>query len=141
MGGFQMSLVQSDVTRQHHLLQVQAGKRWQWSGEPQREEVCGKHRCTQLCTWGWLSCCMHCKHCVSHLTPSPMSSCWRCVPLQGAALGTMAGLLTYGNRKFEHLDGVIRTSVTPLHAAMMSLLPLVDSDTKAFSEYMVTQNM
>lgn len=51
----------------------------------------------------------------------------------------MVGLLTYGNRKFEHLDGVMRASITPLHAAMMSLLPLVDSDTKAFSEYMVTQ--
>lgn len=64
---------------------------------------------------------------LSHSTPC----------FQGAGLGTMVGLLTYGNKKFEHLDGVMRTSIAPLYAAMTTLLPQVDADSKAFSQYMV----
>lgn len=70
-------------------------------------------------------------------TPAPGGgSAAACIASIGAALGTMAGLLTYGNRKFEHLDGVMRASIAPLYTAMMSLLPLVESDSRAFSEYM-----
>lgn len=56
---------------------------------------------------------------------------------QGAALGTMAALLTYGNRKFEHLDGQLRAVLPKLHDAYERMLPLVDRDTIAFTNYIV----
>jgi len=54
----------------------------------------------------------------------------------GAALGAMVGWLTYGKRKFETEDPVMRRLLPPLHAAMEGLLPLVDADTQAFEAYM-----
>jgi glutamate formiminotransferase/formiminotetrahydrofolate cyclodeaminase len=54
----------------------------------------------------------------------------------GAALGTMVGWMTYGKRKFEEKDAVMRRAIPPLHAAMEALVPLVDADTRAFAEYM-----
>ncbi|OQV15173.1 Formimidoyltransferase-cyclodeaminase [Hypsibius exemplaris] len=51
----------------------------------------------------------------------------------GAALCRMVGLLTYGNKKFEHLETEIRRLVPVFHDAMENLLPLVDADTKAFN--------
>ena len=57
--------------------------------------------------------------------------------MQGAALGTMVGLLTFGNRKFESLDGTMRIAIEPLHRAMKQMIPLVDKDTEAFTDYMV----
>jgi glutamate formiminotransferase / formiminotetrahydrofolate cyclodeaminase len=54
----------------------------------------------------------------------------------GAALGAMVGWLTYGKRKFEAKDPVMRRLLPPLNAAMQRLLPLVDEDTLAFSAYM-----
>ena len=56
---------------------------------------------------------------------------------QGAALGTMVGLLTFGNRKFESLDSMMRQAITPLHEATQKLLPLADQDSQAFSDYLV----
>jgi glutamate formiminotransferase / formiminotetrahydrofolate cyclodeaminase len=54
----------------------------------------------------------------------------------GAALGAMAGWMTFGKRKFEDKDAVMRRLIPPLDAAMKTLLPLVDADTNAFTDYM-----
>jgi glutamate formiminotransferase/formiminotetrahydrofolate cyclodeaminase len=57
--------------------------------------------------------------------------------LQGAALGTMVGQMTYGKRQFESLDATIRQLIPIVHDAMNKLLPLVDADAAAFKQYMV----
>lgn len=49
----------------------------------------------------------------------------------GAALGAMTGWMTYGKRKFEAEDAVMRRLIPPLHHAMMELLPMIDADTAA----------
>jgi glutamate formiminotransferase/formiminotetrahydrofolate cyclodeaminase len=54
----------------------------------------------------------------------------------GAALGSMTGWMTYGKRKFEAKDGVMRSLIPPLHRAMLALIPMIDADTAAFSDYM-----
>ena len=54
----------------------------------------------------------------------------------GAALGTMVGWMTYGKRKFEEKDAVMRRLIPPLHDAMEALIPLIDADTRAFADYM-----
>ena len=54
----------------------------------------------------------------------------------GAALGAMVGWMTYGKRKFEEKDAVMRRLIPPLHEAMKALLPLVDRDTRAFDAYL-----
>jgi len=54
----------------------------------------------------------------------------------GAALGAMTGWMTYGKRKFEAKDGVMRALIPPLHHAMLELVPMIDADTAAFSDYM-----
>ena len=59
------------------------------------------------------------------------------VTIQGAALGAMVGLLTFGNRKYEPLDPVMRVAIPPLHNASQQLIPLIDKDTQAFNSYMV----
>ena len=47
------------------------------------------------------------------------------------------GLLTFGNRKYEPLDPVMRVAIPPLHNASQQLIPLIDKDTQAFNSYMV----
>ncbi len=54
----------------------------------------------------------------------------------GAALGAMVGWMTFGKRKFEDLDPVMRRLIPPLHQAMKSLIPMIDADTDAFNDYM-----
>jgi glutamate formiminotransferase / formiminotetrahydrofolate cyclodeaminase len=54
----------------------------------------------------------------------------------GAALGAMVGWMTYGKRKFEDKDAAMRRLIPPLHEAMHALLPMIDADTDAFTEYM-----
>lgn len=49
----------------------------------------------------------------------------------------MAALLTYGNRKFENLDGQMRKLIPLLYNANQKLLPIVDEDSKAFNQFMV----
>lgn len=49
----------------------------------------------------------------------------------------MVGLLTYGNRKYESLDSVMRATIGPLYEATQKMLPLIDKDTQAFNDYMV----
>ena len=50
----------------------------------------------------------------------------------------MVGWLTFGNKKFEKLDSTMRKAIPPLHDVMMALIPMVDADTDAFTEYMVS---
>lgn len=57
--------------------------------------------------------------------------------IQGTALGTMVGLLTYGNKKYESLDSLMRATIGPLYEATQKMLPLIDRDTEAFNDYMV----
>ena len=54
----------------------------------------------------------------------------------GAALGAMVGWLTYGRRKYEHLDPVIREHLPQLVELQEELLRAVDADTDAFSDFM-----
>ena len=49
----------------------------------------------------------------------------------------MVGMLTYGNRKYESLDSVMRATIGPLYDATQKMLPLIDKDTAAFNDYMV----
>jgi glutamate formiminotransferase / formiminotetrahydrofolate cyclodeaminase len=59
----------------------------------------------------------------------------------GAALGTMVGGMTYGKRKFEDRDAVMRRIIPPLHAAMTALIPLIDEDTAAFNDYVAARGL
>jgi glutamate formiminotransferase / formiminotetrahydrofolate cyclodeaminase len=54
----------------------------------------------------------------------------------GAALGAMMGWMSYGNKKFEHLDKKMRKLIAPLDNAMKQLIPMIDADTNAFNDYM-----
>ncbi len=54
----------------------------------------------------------------------------------GAGLGAMVAKLTYGVRKFEHLDAEMRKIIPPLHFASQDLIPMIDADTNAFNDYM-----
>lgn len=59
----------------------------------------------------------------------------------GAALGAMVGWMSYGNKKFEHLDSTMRKLIAPLHDKMKNLIPLIDADTNAFNDYMTAMKM
>ncbi|MEJ2502027.1 MAG: glutamate formimidoyltransferase [Gemmatimonadota bacterium] len=54
----------------------------------------------------------------------------------GAALGSMVGWLTYGRRRYEHLDARVREHLPPLVEIRDALLRAVDADTDAFADYM-----
>jgi glutamate formiminotransferase/formiminotetrahydrofolate cyclodeaminase len=47
----------------------------------------------------------------------------------------MVGSLTYGKRRFEAEDPVMRRILPPLHAAVRALVPLVDEDAAAYDAY------
>jgi glutamate formiminotransferase/formiminotetrahydrofolate cyclodeaminase len=53
----------------------------------------------------------------------------------GAALGAMVGWMTYGKRKFETKDAVMRRLIPSLDQAMRDLVPLIDADSQAFEGY------
>jgi glutamate formiminotransferase/formiminotetrahydrofolate cyclodeaminase len=53
----------------------------------------------------------------------------------------MVGWTTYGKRRFEAQDATMRRLIPPLHAAMKSLLPMIDRDTRAFDGYMAALGM
>jgi len=59
----------------------------------------------------------------------------------GAALGAMMGWMSYGNKKFEHLDSKMRKFIPPLYENMKKLIPLIDADTNAFADYMDAMRM
>jgi glutamate formiminotransferase/formiminotetrahydrofolate cyclodeaminase len=54
----------------------------------------------------------------------------------GAGLGAMAGKLTFGVRKFESVDAQMRKNIPPLHDAAARLIPMIDADTTAFTDFM-----
>lgn len=54
----------------------------------------------------------------------------------GAGLGAMMGWMSYGSKKFEHLDSKMRKFIPPLHFAMKQLISMIDADTNAFNDYM-----
>lgn len=54
----------------------------------------------------------------------------------GTGLGCMVAQLTYGVRKFDHLDAEMRKIIPPLHDATQNLIPMIDADTNAFNDYM-----
>jgi glutamate formiminotransferase/formiminotetrahydrofolate cyclodeaminase len=53
----------------------------------------------------------------------------------GVGLGAMVAKLTYGVRKFEDVDEHMRRIIPPLHAISQRLVPMIDADTNAFSDY------
>jgi glutamate formiminotransferase/formiminotetrahydrofolate cyclodeaminase len=59
----------------------------------------------------------------------------------GAGLGAMVGWMSYGNKKFEHLDSTMRKLIAPLHNKMKELIPMIDADTNAFNDYMIALKM
>lgn len=61
--------------------------------------------------------------------------------LQGAALSTMVGWMTFGKKKYEGLDSTMRKLIPPIYQAMKDLTILVDADTEAFNMYMVSYIM
>lgn len=54
----------------------------------------------------------------------------------GAALGSMVAKLTYGVRKFEHLEEKMKKAIPPLHETVLRLIPMIDADTNAFNDYL-----
>ena len=54
----------------------------------------------------------------------------------GTGLGTMVANLTFGVRKFEHLDRQMRKIIPVLNELTQQLIPQIDADTSAFNEYM-----
>jgi len=59
----------------------------------------------------------------------------------GAGLGAMMGWMSYGTKKFEHLDADMRKLIAPLHENMKKLIPMIDSDTDAFNDYMTAMKL
>ena len=57
----------------------------------------------------------------------------------GCGLSAMVSKLSYGKRQWEHLDTRMRAVIPQLHAAMLAIIPMVDADTDAFNDYMVSQ--
>jgi glutamate formiminotransferase/formiminotetrahydrofolate cyclodeaminase len=75
-------------------------------------------------------------------TPAPGGgSTSALVASMGAALGAMVGWMTYGKRKFEEKDAVMRRLIPPLHEGMEALLPMIDADTAAFNDYLAALGM
>jgi len=47
----------------------------------------------------------------------------------------MVGWMTYGYKKFESVDAVMRKAIPPLNDATQKLLPLIDMDSEAYTSY------
>lgn len=59
----------------------------------------------------------------------------------GASLGAMVSWLTYGRRKYEHLDAEVREVIPVLEEIRKSLIAMVDADTEAFNDYVSAMGM
>jgi glutamate formiminotransferase/formiminotetrahydrofolate cyclodeaminase len=59
----------------------------------------------------------------------------------GAGLGTMVAKLTYGVRKFEHVDGQMRRAIPVLHEVTKCLISMIDADTASFNVYVESLKM
>ncbi len=53
----------------------------------------------------------------------------------GMGLASMVAWLTYGVRKFEHLDSEMRAIIPNLQETTYALIPKIDEDTNAFNDY------
>ena len=70
-------------------------------------------------------------------TPAPGGgSASALIAAMGAGLGAMVGWMTYGKRKFDDKDSIMRSLIPPLDKAMRDLIPMIDADTNAFNDYM-----
>jgi glutamate formiminotransferase/formiminotetrahydrofolate cyclodeaminase len=49
--------------------------------------------------------------------------------------------MTYGKRKFEEQDAIMRRLIPPLHDGMMTMIPMIDADTSAFNDYLAALGM
>jgi len=75
-------------------------------------------------------------------TPAPGGgSTAALVAAMGAALGAMVGWMTFGKRKFEDKDPVMRRLIPPLHFAMKELIPKIDADTRAFNGFLAASGL
>jgi glutamate formiminotransferase/formiminotetrahydrofolate cyclodeaminase len=75
-------------------------------------------------------------------TPAPGGgSASALIAATGAALGAMVGWMTYGKRKFDEKDALMRRLIPPLHEGMEALLPMIDRDTRAFDAYLAAVGM
>jgi len=75
-------------------------------------------------------------------SPTPGGGCVAALTATlGAALGAMVGFLTYGNKKFAHLDTKMRLLLEPLYRTMKELVPFIDADAIAFNDYMDLKEM
>jgi glutamate formiminotransferase / formiminotetrahydrofolate cyclodeaminase len=63
------------------------------------------------------------------------------IAAMGAGLGSMVAKLTLGVRKFEDVDAKMRVVVPPLHAAANALIPMIDADTNAFTDYVAALSL
>ena len=59
----------------------------------------------------------------------------------GAALGSMYGLLSYGQRKYEQLDPLMRECIPVLRTAYEQLMALVQEDSDAFESILKASRM
>ena len=59
----------------------------------------------------------------------------------GAGLGAMVAKLTYGVRAFSSVEASMRETIPVLHDISRQLIPLIDADTTAFSDYMEAMRM
>jgi glutamate formiminotransferase/formiminotetrahydrofolate cyclodeaminase len=59
----------------------------------------------------------------------------------GAGLSVMVAWLTYGVRKFEKYDEIMRKVIEPLDKKMREMIPMIDADTDAFNDYMTAMKM
>ena len=59
----------------------------------------------------------------------------------GTGLGAMVAKLTYGVRKFEDVDAKMRRIIPPLHRLTGELIPMIDADTNAFTEFVAGSRM
>nr|XP_039267611.1 formimidoyltransferase-cyclodeaminase-like [Styela clava] len=79
---------------------------------------------------------------VGERTPAPGGgSVSAAVAAMGAALGTMAGLMTYGKRQWESQDDLMRKNIPSIYNIMSELIPMIDQDAKAFDGYMAAMKM
>jgi glutamate formiminotransferase/formiminotetrahydrofolate cyclodeaminase len=75
-------------------------------------------------------------------TPAPGGgSASALMAAMGAGLGAMVGWMTYGKRRFEDKDPLMRRLIPPLDEAMKALVPMIDRDTRAFDAYMAAVGM
>jgi glutamate formiminotransferase/formiminotetrahydrofolate cyclodeaminase len=58
------------------------------------------------------------------------------IAAMGAGLGNMVAWLTFGYRKYEEYDSKLREIIPNLVQTTEDLIPLIDADTNAFSDFM-----